>query len=70
MTMGMPFRTTGGSNGVDEWLEEEMRSRGDDTGEGGWSDSHQRLVLLIKCSTGALGLISSSSNSKDTELRI
>jgi len=50
MTMGMPFRTTGGSNGVDEWLEEETRSRGDDTGEGGWSDSHQRLVLLIKCS--------------------
>lgn len=52
--------------------EEETMQKEDDVSMGGWSNSHQMLVFLIKTqyASGELGLISSSSNSKNSELGI
>lgn len=70
--MGMLFKSPGGSTGLDEWVEKEMMSKEDDMSVGGWSNIHLMLVFLIKHNMpwGKLGLISSSSNTENTELRI
>lgn len=46
--MRMLFKSSGGSAAVDEWVEEETTRKGDGMSGGGWSNSHQMLVFLIK----------------------
>lgn len=46
--MRMLFKSSGGSAAVDEWVEEETMSKEDGMSVGGWSNSYQMLVFLIK----------------------